>query len=413
MTKKNIEINDDDQMDRKVVTFGLFIISLFLVGLFSTPALLNLPSSNNSKDNSNLIINAENHVNKVTANSQKTISWDISNDSYSSVYNYSTSGWEFGPTPSYSLKFANGSEIGLQNTVQFSDSLVININVPIASITSGNGLGHVGFNLNYQKQGVITNPNTLQSSLGTVFSEFGNYYYDVIGNTWNYYSSATNSSTGTSLMINNPTIFNWDTATKAVTYNGGYNSWTITVIGSLNTSMPIGRWNFALEVTDSSGQTVQAYGYNSWNSQSPPSRDLWVNTPYDPLGDYNDVFLTNILSNNLKPLNSVSKGSPFEYVINGTTSSSLDTFIWYIDLPIYYLKYSYQLVPESQQVVENGSWVWNQTLNNYVWDPTPFTDTQTVMVNQSSLSDISINRSVDNPYCTPGVDCYTSLEQLF
>ena len=273
-------------MKKIKLIIGILIILSFVFAPFGTQTSVNDHNTNDSKT-----ITAG--INKISANSEKTISWDISNDSFSDVYNYNYSGWEFGPTPSYSLTYNNGTAIGLQDTIYFSDTIIIRINVPIASITSGNGLGQVGFYLSYNKQGTS----------GDVFDESGYYYYDVNAKTWNYYSSATNRSTGIPVTVNDPTIFNWNSQTA--NYNSGNNSWTVQFTGSLSSSIPSGKWNFNLQIMDSSDQIVQSYGYNSWNSQNPPYRDLWINAPYDPLSEYGDAYITNVYSNSMKPLDYV------------------------------------------------------------------------------------------------------------
>src|SRR3972149_1977392 len=84
------------------------------------------------------------------ANEHKTISWNLQNSSDSDTYSWNQSSWEFGPTPSYELKYANGTEIGQFDALQLGsvNQFIVDIRIPRDAL-HGADLGRAGFYLGY------------------------------------------------------------------------------------------------------------------------------------------------------------------------------------------------------------------------------------------------------------------------
>lgn len=386
---------------------GLLLIITFLVGSLDVQATVNQPTSNKTQTMTQNSLQAPAKTSKTSAvNAIKQVSWNVTNDSYTQNYNYTSSGWEFGPTPSYSITFSNGTVVGLQDTVKSSNTLYIDIKVPLSAITSGNGLGQVGFGLYYSQYGSVG------GSPGTTFSESGGYFYDVPSSSWQSYSSAYNYTSGAS--SSNIAIFDMNTATRSATFNSAGQYWLIHMEGVFDSSVPAGGWSFNLAIMDSQGNQVQ-FGYNNYNTVSSPYRNIWVNAPYNPMGLYGDTYTTSVLSNSFSPLTTATQGIPFEYQVQGTVSETLSKVIWSVDLPNTYYYNSYQMNTVPKEVMYNGSWVWSSSVHNYVWDPTPINVTQNVQVNQTVQNPVTFDTSVNSSTVCPASNtyCYASNEKLF
>ena len=264
-------------MNKAITILGLLLIITFLFGSLNVQAMSIQPTGNTTKiatPNSLKTLSKSSKVSTSTA--VKQVTWNVTNDSYTQNYNYTSSGWEFGPTPSYTLKFQNNTAVGLQDTVKSSDVLYIDIKIPLDSITSGGGLGQAGFGLYYSNYGM-----TASGQQGTSFYEYGYYYYDVASSSWQSYSYSDNSTTIIPTTQSNFAIFDWNTATRSATFNSAGNYWLIHIEGSFDSSIPAGSWSFNLNIMDDQGNQVQ-FGYNAYNSASSPYRQIWVNAPYNP-----------------------------------------------------------------------------------------------------------------------------------
>lgn len=399
-------------MNKMKMIVGVFIILSFLISPINAQVALDTSSTDDKSFNQTGSSKVESNT-AASSTSQKTISWDVSNDSFSDTYSWTSSGWEFGPTPSYTMRYSNNAAVGLEDTVTSGSTLKIDIKVPLDAITSGNGLGQAGFSLYYSKDEYVNDPiNPGSGYYQSTYYASGNYFYDVVNSNWQSYVYAYNYTTDTN--IANVKIFNWNTAGNSATFDSVSKVWNIHIEGSFDSSVQAGRWNFNLNLYDSQYNYIDTYSYGAYNSNSAPYRDIWVNAPYQPNQYYGDYFNTQVLSNTLKPLDTVTKGVPFQFQINGSVSQGVSTVVWAVDLPSSY----YELVNTTdtvmQQVTHNGAWVWNTTLNTYVWDPLPVNVSEPITVNKTVQSPIYLDTSVTDPNCPSGsVDCYVSSEQLF
>ena len=136
------------RMKKTLTLVGLFIIFSFLLGS------VNLSALNEASYSPNKQTTVKADVQKVGSSptfntSVKNVNWDIQNNTQTDNYDWTNSGWVFGPKPTYSMLYGNGTPVERIDTVWFTDSINITINVPLSSITTGYPLGQVGINLDY------------------------------------------------------------------------------------------------------------------------------------------------------------------------------------------------------------------------------------------------------------------------
>lgn len=97
-------------MKKFIPVMGLLLIVTFLVGPMNVQGTMVQPARDTSVRAVSNPLKTISKPSKVsTGTSQKQVSWDVTNNSYTDNYNYTSSGWEFGPTPSYTLKYSNNT----------------------------------------------------------------------------------------------------------------------------------------------------------------------------------------------------------------------------------------------------------------------------------------------------------------
>ena len=301
----------------------------------------------------------------VSGTSVKTLNWEVRDESYSDDFNWTSSGWQFGPTPSYSLTYANDTPVGREDTVWDSDAIKITVKVPLDAITTGNDLGEVGVSFNYWEEGFDQDPTTGDRRSLWSFSIYGDYSYRVQDNSWEKWTYQDNFSysdfgfpayTEKPVPKNKPLpaekpafghdtgpdIFLWNTATRTASLqdtnsDGIDDTWIIFMEGNFNASLPAGRWNFNLRIVDSEYQWIES-GYFAWDSDQAPWRDLWLDAPFEEFEyfGFGDGYTAQQRSNTGEPLLVVDREVPMQFQYNITSFTGLDTVIWKLDLPYSY-----------------------------------------------------------------------------
>lgn len=399
-------------MDKKTL-LGLFIIAAFALSILPTAGAQETTEQTVLPKNPaiQVVDGTEPLVVETTSTPQapqetstgvKEVSWDLHTEDQSNSWEWTSGSWEFGPAPSYTMAYGNGTPVRLEDTVWFGETIQITIEVPLAALQKDRTLGQTGFRLSfweYTPEG------------GSSYEISGSYGYDFQNDNW--YANAweqnyTNPIGGGEPAPVEVVLFDLNTDTRLVNFDTPSQTYTVYMEGTFASSLPSGRYNFGLDIYDDQWNWVQP-SYRAWESGSPPYRDIWVNTPYNPF-DWGgqEGYKTYIANRNSEKISSVKRGIPFQFMANITSSVAFENISLEMDLPWEYVKRvnkteTYQFINET-----TGGWVWDANLGSYTWDPNaPVTLEEEVygphIVEQSRW----VDRSVDLG------DDYWASEKLF
>ena len=372
--------------------FGLFLILSFMVVSLIGGNSSNL-GTNYTKNNSTIQSELEKVSNPTFNTSVKTINWDIQDNNQATNYDWTSSGWVFGPKPSYTLLYNNNTPVTRMSTVWLGESVKFQFSVPMSAITTGNPAGMVGMNLYYYEYIIDSNQN-----YQPIYDFNGFIGYDNISKVWknsgNYYDYQTNTNGQISILTAVTQSSNYDSVNKIFTVN---------MAGTFNSLLKSGRYYMNLQITDNQYNYVDTYSYNDYDSEFAPNRDLWINAPYtaDTYVGYGDGFTAHLLSNDMQPIDGVKRGVPTLMQVNVTTlSDNLDTIIWSLPLPTSYIQTVNRTEYYTVEKTYPQGWVWNAALQTYIWQNADVKIEEEVYGSHEVKQNMWIDRSiyVNNEY---------------
>ena len=317
----------------------------------------------------------------------KQITWNTETGSNSNSYTWSDSAWEFGPTPSYSLTYENGSLIKKFDVVKKgpTNKFIVDINVPKDAL-AGVNLSQAGFYLDYS----LTDPND-PNNYYSLSSQVG---YSVVDSNWFNYTYEYNSSSPFGSSPTPPSVFIFDTNQRSFTFNTTTNTYQIHIVGYLDSSVPNGRWFFGLFVYDENFNSI-SFGYRAWSSPNPPYRDLFVEIVDTEFGGA-DGFKVKYQSLNGNVIKSVTREVPFLINMTISASAGLDSVMVSLNLPYSYLIRTNVTGWFDNTTTINSGWVWDPYLKTYVYNTSLNEEvTQQVYGTHEVLQEVYFDRSIE------------------
>ena len=307
--------------------------------------------------------------------SVKDINWDIQNNTNTNSYDWTSSGWVFGPKPTYSIVYAsNNTPVTQIDSVYFGTQIKIQIIVPLSAITTGNPLGQTGINLNYFEYSSSGSGSAINYQPS--YSLNGFIGFDNISNTWSNTGYAYNYQTNQQSQVQ---LFQFTSQSKQ--FDSVNKIATITMQGQFNSQIKSGRYYLNLQVTDNQYNYVDASGYNNYNDVFAPNRDLWINAPYQATQyyGYGDGFTAQLENNLQQAIDGTKRGVPTLMAMNiSSSNNNVDKVIFEVPIPSSYTQLINKTESYNVQKTYPAGWIWNATLNTYVWSPVNVTVTEQV-----------------------------------
>jgi hypothetical protein len=324
----------------------------------------------------------------------KTISWDSFQDTFEESYTDTFSSWEFGPTPSFSLTYANGTPIGLADTIQTgpTNEWVVDIEIPIEAL-AGENFGLAGFSLAYRT------PDNLYE-LSSVYG-YSNIDLDIpeqqisINQGWFSLGIEINSSDPNPTPPPPEDVFLFNNALRSFNFDAASNSWNFHLVGHLIDSILEGRWMFSLFVVDESMNSV-SFGYRAYSSPNPPYREFFIGVPSDyEFGGF-DGYKVALTDSNGVSIDSPTRGVPFLMNFTVSSAQSFDFALIELELPFRYQKLINTTEYYQNVTTLNSGWMYNETLQSYQWyDGITGELVEEVYGSHETLTEVYADRYVD------------------
>ncbi|MHA1983453.1 MAG: hypothetical protein ACW967_03785, partial [Candidatus Hodarchaeales archaeon] len=302
---------------------------------------------------------------KLEAIQTKTISWDSFQDTIEQTYTDTSSSWEFGPTPTFSLTYINGTPIGLADTIKTgpTNEWIVDVEIPAEALAFEN-FGLTGIGLSFY-------------SPDNSYSYYGLYGYSniivdipeqpiIINPGWFSWDMEYNASDPNPSPPPPEDVFIYNDALKSFNFDSVSNSWNLHIVGHLADFIVEGRWNLGLFVVDENLQSV-SFGYRAYSSSNPPSREFFVGDPnYYEFGGFDgyEVSLTDL---NGDPIYSVTRSVPFLMNLSVSSKVGFDSALIELNLPESYQQTINITGWHNNLTKVNSGWIYNTSLRYYQW----------------------------------------------
>ncbi|OLS26682.1 MAG: hypothetical protein HeimC3_07840 [Candidatus Heimdallarchaeota archaeon LC_3] len=349
----------------KKIIFSLFIVFTLIFPL----AVISNDFKEFNINESNILVsnvnNKDSSIDKSEKLSQSTqvkaITWDTFQGLSNELIVSTSTSWEFGPTPSYTLTYENGTPIGLEDAAQtgVNNKWVVDLKIPLDAL-AGEGYGLGGFQLSYVTQD--------RSYTYGGFYGYSNITYDLPPFSFvpGWFSLLMESNTSDPTPSPTPSEFYiFDDTQRSISFNTTSNSWDLHIVGYLDPVIPQGRWQISLFIMDENFSPV-SFGYHAYQI-SPPYRDFFIGSVADiEFGGF-EGYKTSITDNDGKILGSVTRDVPFNVNLNISSYNDLEYAIFALDLPYYYEEYLSVAETYPKTTNFDSGWVYNSILGYYQW----------------------------------------------
>jgi hypothetical protein len=307
------------------------------------------------------------------------VSWQSQQNTTQDSWNWTSQGWEFGPSPTFTILQQNGTEVTDTNYIPLGQVFTVRIDVQKSIFVGNATLGQAGVQWMADlrsENGTITGSANCRMMYVNVMQ-----YNDVNKmqqnnwtetNTWHIESSI-NNQTGNGNIGQPPQpqpqqigFYQFNSQLSNITETDL--GWRIQIVGFFNSSTPIQPYSVNLQITDQ---------YNNWidvNSQSgqgnaSPNRMVAVGEPSFMYGGSQDTWAFEKLDMQNNPVLSISKGAKWKMRFN-VTSAQFSNITVGINLPWNIQEYVNVTGWYQQVVSEQGGWVYNDTSGTYYWNDT-------------------------------------------
>lgn len=300
------------------------------------------------------------------------VSWERQENTTTDTWDSSSQAWEFGPYPSFSIFLQNGTEVTDANYVPLGEPFLIVISVQKSIFVGNSTLGQAGLQWNtqiYSQNGTLTgNAFCRVTYINSMQTKYWNE-----SNTWHVESNINNQTEQWTNGVDKPYTQMLQTSFYSLDYSQSRvlesdQSWQIQIVGTFNSSTPMGPYWTNLEVTDELNSWIN-FGYSSWTTNNSPNRQVAVGQAGFVYGGYQESWTMEKLDMENNTVLSVSKGAEWKMRFT-VTSSDLSNITVGIDLPWSFKNYVNVTGWYETVVSEQGGWLYNDSSSSYYWNDT-------------------------------------------
>jgi len=290
--------------------------------------------------------------------------WRLYNDTWGWNWTYQDISWEFGPRAHYEIFCYNTStgiwyEVTRATWIMLNAPVKINITIPKLLFEEGTELGRIELTWNMWAINI-------SASLSINYDHTLNQWY-----TWSSIINSSNpdpysSSTGEFFTLNQSQTIMVETSEK----------YEIMIVGQFNDLTPVGIYYVYLNLFDNMNNYIGSSSMYYWDSELSLYKEVAIGGPWDEVAVYYDTiyggtYLAEVLNTEYNAIYSIGINQTFIIRLNitGISDAEFRNASVMIQLP-YSLKTYVNITGWHEEYrVYHGGWIYNETLDTYVWDP--------------------------------------------
>ncbi|UCE11041.1 MAG: hypothetical protein JSW61_03665 [Candidatus Thorarchaeota archaeon] len=334
-----------------VVAAVIFVLSMFYAG-----SAVALPTSAEAANPLSYdIANSEDWQSYIAQDSEggTSVWWRQDTNSSSDTWSWEHRNWLFGPSPTYEIFHENNAPFGDESYAQIGEKIKVEAVIPTSVFALGSELQSISFNGWYQ---------TANWNFSADFG-FGYNSWDGMEDWYSHSYQYNQSDEG-----GWDEMYNWiEIYSEECTHTSDDDAHYFTFIISFTADAPQGLYELNMWGNDDQGQSISTQNYmTGWEFRGiavgiPPSEAYTYS--------YGGSYTLQKLDLDGDPVYSLSRGQDFVMRFNVAGQTPDWVSLGYqipdgLEVPVNITGDHYELV------TEYGGWVYNSTLETYVWDDT-------------------------------------------